>query len=82
MALVFLVLAHLFASTSISGRAKTAILTLAFAGTAGDLMSPWLVRYGAAWCAWIALASWTAQDVGNLALIVVSGWECLGGGRG
>jgi hypothetical protein len=77
MAVVFLVLAHLFVSTSLSDRTKAAFLTLAFVGTIGDLLSPWLVRYGAAWCAWIALASWMAQGVGNLALLVLSGRECL-----
>ena len=55
------------------------VLTVAFVGTVGDLMSPWLVRYGAASCAWLALGSWIAQGAGNLVLLVVSSWECLSG---
>ena len=77
MAVVFLVLAHLFAATSIGGAVKAAVLVVAFAGTAGDLVSPWLVRFGAASFAWVALASWIAQGAGNLVLLGVSGWKCL-----
>ncbi len=80
MAVVFLILAHLFVATSTPQRIKTIVLAVAFAGTVANLVSPWLVRYGAGWCAWIALASWIGQSVGNLALMAASGWECLGAG--
>src|SRR6266568_9096927 len=79
MAIVFLILAHLFVSTSAPETLKMVVLTVAVVGTVGDLMSPWLVRYGAASCAWIALGSWIAQGAGNLVLLGVSGWECLRG---
>jgi hypothetical protein len=79
MAVVFLILAHLFVSTSVPEPIKTAVLTVTFIGTMGDLASPWLVRFGAASCAWIALGSWIAQGAGNLVLLGVSGWECLVG---
>src|SRR5262249_48236953 len=79
MAVIFLVLAHLFASASIGERARAITLAVAFAGTVGDLLAPWLVRYVAAWCAWIALASWVAMGAGYLALVAVSAWECVGG---
>ncbi|HEY3068519.1 MAG TPA: hypothetical protein VGL09_22225 [Methylomirabilota bacterium] len=78
MGVVFLVLAHLGAAAPAPRALKTAALMAAFAGTVGDLASPWLVRYVAAGCAWIALASWSAQGLGNLALVVLSGWACLG----
>jgi hypothetical protein len=81
MAIVFLILAHLFVSTSMPERLKTVVLAMAFAGTAGDLIVPWLVRYGAAGCAWLLLAAWIAQGTGSLVLLGVSGWECLGFGR-
>jgi hypothetical protein len=77
MAVMFLILAHLFASTAAPPTFKAVILWLAFAGTLGDLLSPWLVRYGAAWCAWIALAAWIAQGVGSGVLVAISVWECL-----
>lgn len=78
MAVVFLILAHLFVATSVPESVKTPVLLATFAGTLGDLASPWLVRYGAAWCAWITLASWVMQGAGLLALLGVSGWECRG----
>ena len=80
MAIVFLILAHLFASTATPPALKGLVLTVTFAGLLGDLLAPWLIRYGAAWCAWIALVSWIAQGVGNALLVGISGWECLGRG--
>ncbi len=78
MAVVFLILGHLFASTAAPPTFKAVVLWLAFAGTLGDLLSPWLIRYVAAWSAWVGLASWIVQGAGNGILVVVSGWECLG----
>lgn len=78
MAIVFLILAHLFASTATPPVFKGIILAVTFAGLLGDLLAPWLVRYVAAWCSWIALVSWIAQGTGNAVLVGVSGWECLG----
>ena len=77
MAVIFLVLAHLFAATSIPDPVKAVVLIVAFTGTVGDLVSPWLVRFGAAPFAWLALVWWIAQGFGNLALLGVSGWECV-----
>ena len=80
MAVVFLILAHLFVATSMPASFKAAVLAATFAGTLGDLVTPWLVRYVSGSFAWILLASWMAQGAGNLALLAVSGWECLGAG--
>ncbi len=80
MGVLFLILAHLFLSTSVSTRSKAIVLGAAFVGTFGDLVSPWLVRYGAGWCAWILIGSWAMQAAGNAALVAISGWECLGPG--
>ena len=77
MGVVFLVLAHLFVSTRASNRIKGLLLAVTFAGTLGDLAGPWLVRYGAAGCAWILLGAWLAQGAGSFAMAVISGWECL-----
>ncbi|HEY7648202.1 MAG TPA: hypothetical protein VID04_04290 [Methylomirabilota bacterium] len=82
MAVVFLVLAHLFVSTSAPDRLKRVVLAATFAGTLGDLVAPWLVRYGAPWCAWILLLSWAAQGAGSLTMLGMSGWECLGVANG
>jgi hypothetical protein len=82
MAVVFLILAHLFASTAAPARFKLAVLGLTFAGIAGDLAGPWLVRYGAAGFSWLVLLSWIAQGAGNAVLIGVSGWESLAGSSG
>jgi hypothetical protein len=77
MAVVFLILAHLFVATSTSPRFKTIVLVTTFAGLLGDLVGPWLVRYGAPGWSWLLLASWAAQGAGNCVLVGVSGWECL-----
>ena len=77
MAVVFLILAHLFAGTEVSDPFKAVVLALTFAGLVGDLAAPWLTRYVAAGCAWIALGSWIAEDVGLVVLVAVSAWECL-----
>jgi hypothetical protein len=77
MAVVFLILAHLFVATPVSDPTKRVVLVVTFGGTLGDLVAPWLVRYGAGWCAWIMLASWTALTLGTMALIGVSVWACV-----
>jgi hypothetical protein len=78
MSVVFLILAHLFVSTSVSDRFKAGALVAAFLGLLGDLTAPWLVRYGAAWCAWIALGAWALEAAGTITLVAVTGWACLG----
>jgi hypothetical protein len=80
MAIVFLILAHLFVATSAPNSVKVAVLSATFVGTLGDVLAPWLVRYGAAWCAWITLASWAAQGAGTVVLITVSAGSCVGSG--
>jgi len=77
MAVIFLILAHLFAATSTSGALRAIVLGVAFAGMLGNLAAPWLTRYGAAWCAWILLFSWAAQGAGSVLTVAVSAWECL-----
>ncbi len=77
MGIVFLILAHLFAATAVAESVKTIVLAMTFAGLLGDLLAPWLVRYLAAWCAWITLASWAAQGLGNGLIIAISAWTCL-----
>jgi hypothetical protein len=81
MAVVFLILAHLFAATATPPLFKAGVLAVTFAGLVGDLAAPWLVRYGAPWCSWIALTAWIAQGVGNAVLLGASAWECLAPGR-
>jgi hypothetical protein len=78
MSVVFLVLAHLFVSTAVSDRVKAYTLGATFLGLFGDMTAPWVVRYVAAECAWIALAAWTLEAAGTLTLVAVTGWECLG----
>ena len=82
MAVIFLILAHLFASTETPPAVKSVVLAVTFAGLLGGLIAPWLTRYVAARCAWIVLFSWIAQGAGSAVLVVVSGWECLVPRRG
>ena len=78
MAVVFLILAHLFVATPVSDTVKTVLLAMTFAGTVGDVLAPWLVRYVSAAFAWITLGSWVAQGLGTAVMIAVSAWSCLG----
>jgi hypothetical protein len=77
MAIVFLILAHLFAATAASPWWKRAAPAMAFAGLLGDLAGPWATRYLASWCSWIVLVAWLAEDGGFAVLVAVSLWECL-----
>jgi hypothetical protein len=80
MAVIFLVLAHLFAGVSIIGpRAKGAVSVMAFAGMLGDLAAPWLVRYGAAAFSWLQLGCWIILGLAASVMVGVSLWECWTG---
>ncbi len=72
MGLVFLVLAHLFIATPMAPGPKTAFIALAFGGLAGDLVSPWLIRYVSGSFAYLQIVSWLAEWVGFGAFITVS----------
>jgi len=81
MAVVLLILSHLFVSTGASPLFKGAVLVVTFVGMLGDLLAPWLIRYGAAWCAWTELVAWAAEGVGSAILVAVSAWGCLSTGN-
>jgi hypothetical protein len=81
MALVLLVLAHLFVATGVSARTKGTAVGLAFAGTCGGLATPWAVRYVSGAFAIVGLLSWLAHAAGTWTMLVVSAYECLGRGR-
>jgi hypothetical protein len=74
---IFLVLAHLFVGTSLSGPTKMAVVSLSLAGLFSDLLAPWLIRYVAAGFAWYQLAAWLSVWVGTVAMVGVSLWECV-----
>ncbi len=71
MGVVYLVLAHLFIATAVSPAFKRRCIVLAFAGLAGDLLSPWLIRYVSAGFAYAQIASWLAEWVGFGAFLCV-----------
>jgi hypothetical protein len=77
MAVVFLVLGHLFLGTSLGPRAKRVVVLVSFAGIAGDLAGPWLVRYVAAGFAWLQLGAWIALWCGGAVMVGTSLRECL-----
>ena len=77
MAVIFLILAHLFAATSTSNALRAIVLGLTFAGMVANLAAPWLTRYGTASGAWLLLSAWAAQGVGSVLMVAVSIWECL-----
>jgi hypothetical protein len=71
MGIVYLVLAHLFIATTVRPALKRGCIVLAFAGLAGDLMAPWLIRYLSATFAYALLVSWLAEWVGFGAFVCV-----------
>ncbi|HVN83490.1 MAG TPA: hypothetical protein VMW17_01460 [Candidatus Binatia bacterium] len=70
MGIVYLVLAHLFVATSLSPPAKLWLISVGFAGLAGDLVGPWLIRYVAADFSYLQLASWLGEWVGFSAFVL------------
>jgi len=64
MGIVYLVLAHLFIATGVGERAKQALILVGFAGLAGDLVSPWLIRYLACGFAYLQILSWSCEWIG------------------
>ena len=81
MALVLLVLAHLFVATGVSARTKGTAVAWAFAGTCGGLATPWAVRYVSGGFAMRVLLSRLAQAAATWTMLAVSAYECLGRGR-
>jgi hypothetical protein len=70
MAVVYLVLAHLFIATAVRPRLKLAAIALGFGGLTGDLASPWLIRYVAGTFAYVHLLAWVAEWIGFAAFVV------------
>jgi hypothetical protein len=71
MGVVYLVLAHLFIATPLRPDIKRWFIVLALAGLAGDLVSPWLIRYVSGALAYVQLASWAGEWLGFAAFIGV-----------
>lgn len=71
MGVVYLVLAHLFIATSASPRLQRLMIILAFAGLAGDMITPWLIRYVSGAFSYLLLGSWIAEWIGFGAFVVV-----------
>ncbi len=78
MAVVYLVLAHLFIATTVPPGLKLAAIVLAFGGLAGDLVSPWLIRYVAGAFAYAQLLAWFAEWIGFGAFVVAPLLEMWG----
>ena len=69
MGTVYLILAHLVIATTASPRMKLWSVAAGFAGVAGDVVGPWLIRYVAAAFAYLQVAAWLAEW-GSLAVLV------------
>jgi hypothetical protein len=78
MAVVFLILAHLFVATGFSSRTKWAWIGLAFISTAADLAGPWAVRYMAGGFAALLVAVWAGMWASYGVLISGALWEMWG----
>lgn len=71
MGVVYLVLAHLFIATSVSPRTQQLMIVLAFAGLAGDIIVPWLIRYASGVFSYLLLGSWAAEWIGFGAFVAI-----------
>jgi hypothetical protein len=75
MGVVFLILGHLLLATGLSQRWKTGLLLGAFAGSCGDLLGTWLIRYVWVGFALLQLLSWLALWIGYGGMLVAALWE-------
>jgi hypothetical protein len=82
MGVVFLILGHLLLATGISQRWKEGLLLGAFAGSCGDLMGAWLIRYVSAGFVMLQLLSWLALWIGYGGMLVAAVWEMWGPSAG
>lgn len=82
MGVLYLVLAHLFLATRVPLVVQRFVILLAFAGLAGDLIAPWLIRYVAGGFSYLLVGSWLAEWTGFGALIAVPLGEMWLGGNG
>jgi hypothetical protein len=69
MAVVYLILAHLVIATTAPPRAKLWSVVIGFAGLAGDVVGPWLIRYVSAAFAYLQLMAWIGEWGGFAVLI-------------
>lgn len=67
VAVVYLVLAHLFLATGASARTKRGVIALSFAGLVLDLVVVWPIRYVSAGFAHVQLGAWGAEWLGYAA---------------
>lgn len=79
---VLLVLAHLFAATSVSARLKAWVIVAAFAATFVDLACPWLIRYVAPVFAAVQMGAWLVMIATAAALIGVPLYDMRSKGEG
>jgi hypothetical protein len=73
--LVLLVLCHFLMRTRLANWAKVGTYVLSFAGVAGILATPWLVRYASIRCASLLPVSAVALGLAALVLIFVPLWD-------
>ena len=82
MGVVFLILGHLTLATGLSSLWKGGLLLSAFAGSLGDLMGGWLIRYVSTGFAVLQLLSWLVFWVGYGGMVVAAIWEMWGNPAG
>ncbi len=70
-----LVLAHLFAATSVRKKTKVVVILVAFGSTLADLACPWLIQYLSPFFALVQMLSWILMEISALVLMGVPLYE-------
>lgn len=79
---VLLILAHLFAATSVGKSGQRAVIGLAFGSTLADLACPWLIKYLSPAFAALQMTAWIGMEISALILMGVPIYEMwFKGGR-
>ena len=75
MGVVYLILAHLIVATRAPAWVKQWSIVAGFVGLLGDVVGPWLVRYGSPVFAWLVLAAWAAEWFAFVSFVVFPVWD-------
>ena len=75
MSVIFLILSHLFLSTSVGRATKLFFILVTFFSHAADIGSTWLIRTQSSSFAYLLMMSWIGLWIGYLGMILIPAYE-------